>query len=74
MRKTTVGKIRRDRELIQENLIRYKALLELLQKECKHSSLSRIPKSDTGNYDRSGDRYWFEYNCSDCGKSWEETQ
>jgi len=45
-----------------------------LQKVCKHKNTLTTYDSDTGNYDRSQDKYWIEYKCYDCGKYWETPQ
>lgn len=50
------------------------AKLKDLQNECKHPMAEKINRGDTGNYDRSQDRYWRDCNCPDCGKLWTEDQ
>jgi hypothetical protein len=41
---------------------------------CKHLSVDRKPKANTGNWDQCDDRYWMECRCQDCDKFWIEEQ
>lgn len=50
------------------------ALIADIRNECKHPAATRDPKSDTGNWDRSQDSYWYDCKCPDCGKFWSEDQ
>lgn len=50
-----------------ENLQRQ---IEHNQAECGHPFAGKKHMSDTGNYDKSADRYWTEFECPDCGKRW----
>lgn len=47
-----------------------------IREACRHpkESLTKIPKSSTGGWDRGRDRYWYEFKCSSCGKRWREDQ
>jgi len=45
-----------------------------IQELCSHNHMTIETKSDTGNYDRSDDCYWFNANCRACGKSWRVDQ
>jgi hypothetical protein len=45
-----------------------------LQKICKHVNAEKIPNSDTGNWDRGQDSYWYDCSCPDCDKRWMEDQ
>ena len=45
-----------------------------IQKNCKHLIVKTVLKADTGNYDRSQDRYWKEITCFACEKQWTEEQ
>lgn len=49
-------------------------MIKTLQKNCKHKHVEKIPKSDTGNWDKSQDEYWYEITCFDCDKYWTEPQ
>lgn len=51
----------------------YKELADL-QNSCPHTNVTRTPKANTGNYDPSADRYWYEFKCPDCGKFWIKDQ
>lgn len=46
--------------------------LTILQSECHHLNVVKKYRSDTGNYSKSDDSYWAEFNCPDCGKHWTE--
>lgn len=50
--------------------------IEEIQKECSHpkACLTKVARSDTGNYDRSQDCYWYDCHCSLCDKHWTEEQ
>jgi hypothetical protein len=66
--------IREKRASIQGIIdISNKDLLEL-QAQCTHPSATKTPKSNTGNWDRSQDAYWYDFSCPDCGKRWSEDQ
>lgn len=60
--------------LYQAELERVSKSILALQQQCTHPVVTRIPKSDTGNYDRSQDRYWYDCRCVDCDKRWLEDQ
>ena len=47
-----------------------KGKIEALQDVCKHPNVTKVSRSDTGNYDPYEDRYWKEYSCPDCDKRW----
>ncbi|QOI71023.1 hypothetical protein pEaSNUABM12_00085 [Erwinia phage pEa_SNUABM_12] len=44
------------------------------QEECPHEYVTLKACSDTGNYDRSQDSYWYEIRCKCCEKYWTEDQ
>lgn len=44
------------------------------QNNCEHKYVTVQAKSDTGNYDRSQDSYWFEIECKCCEERWHEDQ
>lgn len=44
-----------------------------LQDRCKHKSVERTPRSNTGNY-LDPDKYWYDCRCIDCDKVWREDQ
>lgn len=50
--------------------------IEEIQEQCSHpkSCVTRVGKSNTGNYDPSEDSYWYECNCALCQKRWTEPQ
>jgi len=45
-----------------------------LQRECPHTNASKKGCSDTGNWCKGDDSYWWEFRCPDCGKYWVEDQ
>lgn len=48
--------------------------LKNIQNACTHEDAEHIDRADTGNYDRSLDRYWTNHTCFICGKSWTTDQ
>jgi hypothetical protein len=44
-----------------------------LQRECPHERVTRMPRSDGGDYYNSPE-YWYDCVCNDCGKRWTEKQ
>lgn len=62
------------RTKIQDDLAKLNEDLRTLQVFCKHPFAEKENRGDTGNYDRSQDRYWKDCNCPDCGKRWIEDQ
>jgi hypothetical protein len=59
---------------IEEQLKLVKNQLSSLQESCPHPDVMKLPKADTGNWDRGQDSYWYECSCFDCGKRWTEDQ
>jgi hypothetical protein len=66
--------IREKREGLQEKIQKAQEDLALLQERCTHPAATKKARSDTGNWDRSQDSYWYECACADCGKKWTEPQ
>ena len=50
------------------------ARLQAIREACPHPNVTRTPRSNTGNYDPSCDRYWYDCKCPDCEKFWTEDQ
>ena len=50
--------------------------LNQIQLECSHpkSCLKKVSHSSTGNFDPDDNRYWYNYHCSLCDKSWTENK
>jgi transposase-like protein len=48
--------------------------LKALQTTCPHTNATKTPKSDTGNWCKADDAYWYEYKCPDCGRFWTTPQ
>lgn len=47
-------------------------LLHIQKYVCQHPHARRQYHGDTGNYDRSADRFWSSYKCPDCGANWDD--
>lgn len=47
-----------------------------IQSSCEHPSehITKIANSDTGNWCRADDRYWYDCHCKLCDKHWSEDQ
>jgi hypothetical protein len=41
---------------------------------CTHPNSTKLACCNTGNYDPSADRYWYQCQCPDCGLYWTEDQ
>ncbi|MFI3218334.1 MAG: hypothetical protein QX189_04365 [Methylococcales bacterium] len=50
------------------------AEIKVIQGNCAHVGLIGKFRADTGNYCKSDDSYWVEFQCLDCGKQWTEDQ
>lgn len=48
--------------------------IQAIQDACAHPNYEKTAKSDTGNWCRGDDRYWYELKCSTCLKQWTEDQ
>lgn len=57
---------------LQEQMKELLKDLEALQTSCPHTFLQSKNRGDTGNYDSSHNRFWIEYRCPDCKKTWTE--
>lgn len=60
-------------ELKKESISIYKKMQDL-QDTCSHNHMTVSAHSDTGNYCRSDDSYWFEGTCRACGKTFSYDQ
>lgn len=43
-----------------------------LRNSCPHNEVSKWHESDTGNWCPQDDRYWTNYRCEVCGKTWSQ--
>ena len=66
--------IKEMREHYQKQIRHAQQALIALAESCPHSRASKVALADTGNYDRSQDRYWWAHHCPDCGHTWETPQ
>jgi Tfp pilus assembly protein FimT len=67
-------KLRAEAEALIESISQARSALEALQARCRHPAATKTADSDTGNYCRSDDSYWFNCVCPDCGLRWTEDQ
>lgn len=44
------------------------------QEACPHAAPTYKYRGDTGNWDKSDDKYWIDWACTDCGKRWQTPQ
>lgn len=59
---------------IEQKIKKYTDALKELQGNCAHFSAEKTAKSDTGNWCKQDDSYWYECFCPECGKRWVEDQ
>ena len=50
------------------------AKVSFLQDACEHPYVIQVARSDTGNYCKADDRYWYDLHCPDCKRYWSEPQ
>lgn len=48
--------------------------MQQLQENCSHKHMTVSAYSDTGNYCRSDDSFWYEGTCRACGQTFREDQ
>lgn len=48
--------------------------MEIIQSNCHHNHMTVSAHSDTGNYCRSDDSYWYNGICRACGMTFREDQ
>lgn len=56
---------------LQQPIRKLLVVLAELQKECEHAFVVKTPHSNCG-YDY--ENYWYDCECTDCGKVWCEDQ
>jgi hypothetical protein len=66
--------IRENRENLQAHITSLSGEIDKLREKCTHPNVTKTPRSNTGNWDRSQDAYWYDFACPDCGKRWMEEQ
>ena len=69
-----ISAVKKKRLQIENKMLTLHANLGTLREECTHQDLTYKYGGDSGNYDRSQDCYWIDWNCNDCGKRWSTTQ
>ena len=68
----TPKQIRNMHEKTSAEIAELQNILKDLQSVCLHPDAGKMYRSNTGNFDVSGDSYWIKFNCPDCGKRWDE--
>ncbi len=61
-------------KMLKEQIRELHTAIELLQTNCKHPDLEKVAKSNTGNWCKQDDYYWFEFYCPTCTKRWTTPQ
>ena len=61
-------------EYLRNEIARLQKEIVRQQEMCNHKNHVRTGHSDTGNWCKADDCYWYEFICHDCGKYWTETQ
>jgi hypothetical protein len=68
------------KDIVAERMTIEKVIKELYEKQkhlqdvkCSHINLTYEADGSWGNYDRD-DRYWYVWDCKDCGKHWTTDQ
>ena len=67
-------KIKRRFDTIEKHQKHWHEELVNLQDNCPHTDVVKTGHSDTGNWSKSDDSYWYEFRCPDCGRFWTEDQ
>ena len=59
---------------LEKEIQRLYDTIQLIQEECCHppSTLEKVHRANTGNYDPTCDCSWIEYYCPLCEKNWSE--
>ena len=71
----TSKQVQRRRDTIQNKISLWENKLASLQnEECPHIQFENKAGSDTGNWCKQDDSYWYDYHCFDCGKMWRVPQ
>lgn len=70
----TQKKIMKTKEKLHIKIAQLEQKLYDLRKECTHPRVVKKGCSDTGNWCKGDDRYWYDFTCPDCGERWTEDQ
>lgn len=61
-----------------DELNKQKKMIELtilaIKDRCKHELFTKEACSDTGNWCSGDDKYWYQFECQDCGHRWTRDQ
>ena len=68
------SKILQKRLKFEEKLKEAYVNIRDLKNECTHPRTFKAANSNTGNWSKSDDYYWYDCSCPDCGYNWTETQ
>lgn len=64
-----------DVKKIRAEIDKLEDVIEKIQDEvCKHPNVIKTSGFSTVGYDLNSDRYWYDYDCPDCGKYWRVEQ
>jgi hypothetical protein len=61
-------------EKLENKIFKLYSQIDEIQRACPHTNASKEGFSDTGNWCKADDCYWWEFRCPDCGKIWTEDQ
>lgn len=67
-------KIVKTKEKLHIKIAQLEQKLFELRKECTHPRAAKKGNSNTGNWCKGDDRYWYDFTCPDCGARWTEDQ
>lgn len=61
-------------EKLKEEVSKLYAQIREIQEACPHTNSTKTARSDTGNWCKADDRYWYDCFCPDCQRVWDEDQ
>lgn len=69
-RKKTPKQIQRALRSVNLKIAKLVDVKNQIIEECDHADVTRVYKSNTGNWCPQDDSYWTEFTCNTCGKKW----
>ena len=66
--------VKQKRDIIESLQTELSQQITDLRKKCSHQNLTYKYGGSSGNWDKSDDCYWIDWNCEDCGHSWNTSQ
>ena len=70
----TPAQVRRKLKTINKHQEKWDYAERDLQNSCLHPDANSKYCSNTGNYDKTADCYWIQWQCPDCNKRWNTDQ